>query len=284
MTRPMRSLFLFLFIAACDGPPQVDAPLPEDAGEGMGDDAAPMADAATEMPDAFAMPVDAGIGDGGPPPRCIGNYAEGVALFAAESYVVVRAHADPPEPAEITAWPWQTSLGSVRPVAREVEWRTEGDPTFIVESLADPRGRRLRLTATADAFDLRRSREPHLVVRACVTNPCPAAAADGSPCSCEPEVCSPSVIVAAVPVLDGRWSVEQDGEDLGTFDIAQAGRELTGMPFDIPMWIDGIGVQGAELGIQIQGAIAADRRSITGLRLSEDGSEVIGPWSARRVD
>lgn len=284
MMRPVWFLFLSLATAACDGPSPVDPPYPEDAGAGMGGDAAPMVDAAMGMPDALAMPVDAGTGDGGPPPRCIGSYAEGVAIFAAETYLVLRAHAEPEESAEVTAWPWQTSLGSVRPVPRDVEWRTEGDPVFVAEPVPDPRGRRLRLMATADAFDLRRSREPHLVVRACVANPCPAAAADGSPCSCEPEVCSPSIVVAAVPVLDGRWSVEQDGADLGTFDVVQAGRELTGLPFDIPLWIDGVGVQGAELGLQVQGAVAFDRRSITGLRLSEDGSEVIGPWSARRVD
>ncbi|TAK05290.1 hypothetical protein EPO33_04980 [Patescibacteria group bacterium] len=259
-----------------------------DCGPAVGDAGTSEADAGFALSDAGTAAGDAAAdgappADGGPPPRCIGSYAEGVALFAAETYVVLRAHVDPEETAEITAWPWQTSLGSVRPVAREVEWRTEGDAAmFRTEPLADPRERRLRLAVAGDAFDMG-GREPYLTVRACVRNGCPAAAADGSPCRCEEEVCSPIILAAAVPSLDGRWSFSEDGAEMGAFDIRQSGRVLSGLPYDFPFNIEGVGVQGGELGILVTGAVAPDRRSISGLRFTEDG-DVIGPWSARRAD
>ncbi len=276
--------------ADADAPSFVDgSPAERDAAIGF-DGGAAGPDAGLEVRDA-ATPGDAGIervdaGRAGPdagPPRCIGSYAEGVAIFSAREPIVLRAHADPAETAEVTAWPWQTSFGTVRPVALDVTWRTEGDHVFVAEPVTDPRERRLLLAVTGDAFDMGVGREPALTVRACVANACPATAADGSPCRCEPDVCSATMIAYAVPRLDGRWTFGEDGADVGTFDVAQSGRELLGGPFDFPLDIDGVGVRGGELGVLVEGAITADRQSISGLRLTEDG-DVIGPWTARRVD
>lgn len=278
------------FLAACDAPMAAPCPVSADAGEVMWADAArrdagPAADAApSAVPDAGSPAPDAGMRDAGPPPACIGSYAEGVAVFAEENFLSLPAHGDPPETAEVTAWPWRVSLGGVRPVAREVEWEITGDGAlFRTEASPDRYGRRMTLAALGDVFDRGGHEEPLLQVRACVRNGCPAAAGDGSPCSCAEAVCSPVILAAGVPTLAGRWEFTGDGFDTGTVELRQDGRELSGMPFGFPLRIDGVGIGGADLGFSVEGAIGADRRSMSGLRLNEDG-EVTGTWSARRAD
>lgn len=262
-----------------------------DAGELVLDAAVlPAADAETLPEDAGSgdLPIDAGtvvvMRDAGPPPRCIGSFAEGVSLFSAREPLVLRAHGAEPDQAEIYAFPWRTSLGEVRPVYLDVTWHTEGDTVFSTELLPDARGRQLRVTADGDIFDMRtRGYDAALLVRACVTNRCPATAGDGSPCRCAPEVCSTNTIVFAVPALDGQWEFTEDGEVRGTFTVVQDGRDLTGGLWEFPISIGGSGIQGSELGLLITGVIATDRRSLSGITEEEDG-EVIGSWSARRAD
>ncbi len=268
--------------AGCDGLPEETSPA--DAGTPFFVDGSPAERDAGTTADAGAVMADAGAGDdAGPPPRCIGNYAEGVAIFAAETVLALRAHADPEDSAEITAWPWQTSLGAIRPVARDVAWRVEGDTMmFRTEPLVDPRERRLRLAVAGDAFDMG-GREPFVSVRACVQNPCPETATDGSPCRCEMEVCSPLLLVSSVPALDGRWMYAENGEDVQMLNLAQSGRMVSGFPFGFPCMVEGMGISYTDLGVGVIGAIAADRNSISGLLLAEDW-DVLGTWSARRAD
>ncbi len=225
--------------------------------------------------------MPAGAVDAGLLPQCIGSYAEGVTLFTAASPTVLRVHADQPDTVEVSAWPWQIYLGRVRPVYRSVEWHTAGDDLFTVDALPDARNQRVRVTATGDIFD-RESREPFLLLRACVRNDCPAAAAEGR-CLCPGEVCSAPLIAYAVPRLDGRWDFRQNDLEQGVFDLIQDGRTLTETPFDFPIAIEGRGVNGGDFGTVVQGAISADHQSMSGLIQDEDG-RVHGSWSAQRAD
>lgn len=247
--------------------------------------------------DAEALPEDAGSGDlptdagtvlvmrdAGPPPRCIGSFAEGVSLFSPREPLVLRAHGAGSDQAEVYAFPWRTSLGEIRAVSLDVTWHVEGDTVLSTELLPDARGRQLRVTADGDIFDMGgRGRDAALLIRACVANRCPATAGDGSPCRCAPEVCSVNIIAFAVPALEGLWEFTEDGEARGIFTVVQDGRDLTGGLWEFPLSIGGSSVQGGELGLLITGVIAADRRSLSGIVEEEDG-EIIGSWSARRAD
>lgn len=306
MTQSYRGM-LPLCAAACLVASCVRQPLPSspaDAGNVFVPDAAypdagePVPDAAAlSAADAEALPEDAGSGDlltdagtvvvmrdAGPPPRCIGSYAEGVTLFSAQEPLVLKAHGAEPDQAEIYAFPWRTSLGEVRPVYLDVTWHAEGDAVLRTEILPDARNRQLRVTADGDIFDMgEHGRDAALLIHACVTNRCPATAGDGSPCRCAPEVCSANIIAFAVPALDGLWEFTENGDTRGTFTLVQNGRDLTGGPWEFPFFVGGSGVQGDDLGLLITGVISADRRSLSGITEEEDGV-IIGSWSARRAD
>lgn len=276
------------FGAGC--PHQPMSACPADGGHASLPDAS-RSDAGVPSDDAAAVPDDAGSADAGapdaardagPPPRCIGSYVEVISLFSARAPIVLAAHGAP-NAAEIYAWPWRMSLGEARPVAADVTWHAEGDAVLRTELIPDPRGRQLRVTAEGDLFDMgTRVRDASLLIRACVTNLCPREALEGR-CRCDPEVCSGSIIAYAVPALDGLWEFTEDGAPSGPFAVVQDGRDLLGTPWAFPLYIGGSGLEGGELGMRVTGVIATDRRTLSGIVELEDG-EIVGSWSARRVD